>query len=87
MKRKMFSITSRLNFVCTHASSILITITFCLSISPLLLQPPNVNVNINASNETVIKNLHYAIVKFDLQTNLTSIYNWNVKDLWVSFDY
>jgi hypothetical protein len=38
-------------------------------------------VKINASNETVIKNRHYAIVKFDLQANLSAAFNWNIKEL------
>lgn len=78
----MYSILHRINFVLTYTLSILAAITICLAISPLFFQQATkINVKINASNETVIKNRHYAIVKFDLQANLSDVFNWNIKEL------
>jgi len=77
----MHNILSRFNSVLTYTVNIFVVVTICLAIWPFLQEPATINVKINASNETVIKNRHYAIVKFDLQANLSAAFNWNIKEL------
>lgn len=83
----MHSIASRINFVLTYTLAILLALTICLSILPIPFErqaESNASTNrhyLNASNETVIKNRHYAIVAFDLQANLNAVFNWNIKEL------
>lgn len=81
----MHSLFNRFNSVLTYALNTFLVVTICLAIWPLLQQETTINVKINSSNETVIKNRHYAIVKFDLQANLSAAFNWNIKELWVFF--
>ena len=77
----MYNILNRFNSVLTYTVNIFAVVTICLAIWPYLQEQATINVKINASNETVIKNRHYAIVKFDLQANLSAAFNWNIKEL------
>lgn len=83
----MHNIFHRINFVSTYAFSVLLAVAICFSVSPLLLQNNNDNTNrhyLNASTETVIKYRHYSRITFDLRANLSAVFNWNIKELWVN---
>lgn len=79
----MHSVISRLNYIVTYAVTVLSVATFILAVSPLLLNQPT-DVNVDISGVKLIKNRNYAFVKFDMSTNLTEVFNWNIKELWVS---
>lgn len=87
----MHTVLTRGNAILAYTLSVLACLTFCCFISTVFLDY-RTNVKINAV-KTLVKNVpnygnnkelnDLGFITFDLQTDLTGLFNWNVKQLFL----
>lgn len=87
----MHTVLTRANAILAYTLSVLACLTFCCFISTVFLDyRTNVKMNTvktlvkNVPNYGASKELHdLGFITFDLQTDLTGLFNWNVKQLFL----
>uniref|UniRef100_A0A0K8TQ55 Signal peptidase complex subunit 3 n=1 Tax=Tabanus bromius TaxID=304241 RepID=A0A0K8TQ55_TABBR len=87
----MHTVLTRGNAIIAYSLSVLACLTFCCFLSSVFVDY-RTEANINTVT-VVVKNLHdygssrekhdLGFLTFDLQTNLTGLFNWNVKQLFL----
>lgn len=87
----MHTVLTRGNAILAYTLSVLACLTFCCFISTVFLDyRTNVKINTvktlvkNVPNYGASKELHdLGFITFDLQTDLSGLFNWNVKQLFL----